>query len=528
MPRGLRMLILHAITASVVLAFQQPEPPFRLRTDTHMVEVDVSVRDSRGRPVEDLKAADFTLTDNGKVRPITVFSATRNPASSDALPAEADHVPFARRVFSNRTASWRAPAVHSTIILLDGINGWFDNFNMARQGVLELLSTVAADENVALYALVNGIGMIVLQDYTRDKSRLASAVANFIPRGMHAAPPYLPEGAEGLMEDLRPGGGALRPNDYRFASELEKQAALLIASEDVRKSFEALAKKLRSIPGRKSVFWVTQGFPPSVLRDIHQADWNNTLTDLNDANIALNTVDSNGLGGPPRYWGPGAILTMQQLAERTGGQSYFQRNDLGNALASGVAASRTNYVLGFYVTALDGKYHELKVRVARPGLELRHRHGYYARSDGTPARDTKETPLDAELLNPGASNGVGIVAKYEIVPGDPRATLKVYMTLAPEGLTVTKSEAGYRGRIDELFVVSDRYGRTGWRLSHENQFTIRPEFVEMFDAKGVTMTQVIPMAAGATKLTVVVRDTKSGRVGSLVIPLEADVPEGQQ
>jgi len=71
------------------------------------------------------------------------------------------------------------------------------------------------------------------------------------------------------------------------------------------------------------------------------------FTALNAANVAVNTVDSNRLGGPPRLWGAGAMLTMQQVAERTGGQAYYHRNDLDGAIAEGIAAARDSYTLGF-------------------------------------------------------------------------------------------------------------------------------------------------------------------------------------
>jgi len=80
---------------------------------------------------------------------------------------------------------------------------------------------------------------------------------------------------------------------------------------------------------------------------MNQFGWDKTVTALNDANIAVNTVDSFTLGGPPaRFWGPGGILTMEQVAEETGGEAYFHRNDLDAAMASGIADSRRSYTLG--------------------------------------------------------------------------------------------------------------------------------------------------------------------------------------
>ncbi|HLK46560.1 MAG TPA: VWA domain-containing protein, partial [Bryobacteraceae bacterium] len=374
-------------------ALLQDDAPFRLRTDTRVVEIDVSVRDSQGRPVENLDKTDFKVTDNGKARPFTIFSINRGQTMSASRGAQPDNPPalaagstLPPNVFSNAGA-FTPPQGHSTILLVDAINGWFDNFGLARQAVLGLLTKAPADEKIALYVLVKGVGMVTLQSYTTDRSKLATAIAQFTPRGMPAAPPRM-EGSEGMIET--PSNGKQDVSFSRepdlvqagFTSIEEKEFAVRISAEDVRAALNGLAEQLKNVPGRKSVFWITQGFPPAQVRDVNQAGWDKTFANLNDANIAVNTVDDNGLGGPLRYWGPGAIRTLQQVAEATGGQAYFYRNDLDAAMASGIADSRSSYTLGFYLTQMDGKYHKLKVRVDRPGLELTYRLGYYAQNEG--------------------------------------------------------------------------------------------------------------------------------------------------
>lgn len=135
--------------------FMQDESVVKLRAETRVVEIDVSVRDSDGRPVEGLKQPDFTILDNGKARAFSIFSFNRNTPdkrSSNSPDPESERpqmLPIRPalppNVFTNADAGSLPPAGHSTIILLDGVNGWFDNFVMARQGVLGLMATVPAN-----------------------------------------------------------------------------------------------------------------------------------------------------------------------------------------------------------------------------------------------------------------------------------------------------------------------------------------------------------------------------------------------
>src|ERR1019366_3346250 len=107
------------------------------------------------------------------------------------------------------------------------------------------------------------------------------------------------------------------------------------------------------------------------------AAWNKTITALNEANVAVNTVDSRGMfrGGDPNSPSNrmGRTLdTLQEIADRAGGKAYIRRNDLDTAIEEGIEASRSAYTLGFYLTVADRdeKFHALKVQAHRRGLQL--------------------------------------------------------------------------------------------------------------------------------------------------------------
>ncbi len=166
--------------------------------------------------------------------------------------------------------------------------------------------------------------------------------------------------------------------------------------------------------------------------------WEKTFAALNDANIAVNTVDDNTLFGPPRGFA-GAISMMQQVAEETGGRAYFHRNDLDDAMASGIADSRMSYTLAFYLTEMDGKYHSLQVHVDRPGLDLNYRQGYDAQTEAIRISSTRKSDMNSALLNPSGVNDVGITAKLDFVPGKPRGTLTAHLKPDPQSLSSSRA-----------------------------------------------------------------------------------------
>lgn len=80
---------------------------------------------------------------------------------------------------------------------------------------------------------------------------------------------------------------------------------------------------------------------------------------------------------------PDSILN--RFATETGG-GYFDLKkdaDLNSSFTRIAQELRSQYLLGFSPTALDGKVHRLEVRVKRPGLKARSRRSYTASAEGT-------------------------------------------------------------------------------------------------------------------------------------------------
>src|SRR5207249_2615637 len=96
-------------------------------------------------------------------------------------------------------------------------------------------------------------------------------------------------------------------------------------------------------------------------------------------NVAVYPVDVRGLVPTPP---PPALMF---IADRTGGVASIWTNGLTSAIARSVADSEVIYTLGFYVPteSQDVRFHKLDVKVARKGVQVRAREGYYGFGDAT-------------------------------------------------------------------------------------------------------------------------------------------------
>ncbi len=218
-----------------------------------------------------------------------------------------------------------------TAIVLDGINTEFLDQSYVRDQAIEAVKRMQLNESIAILALTPGLK---LQNFTRNRERLLDTINGFLPN----LPPY--------------------PMRQRIQFTL---AAL-----------KNLAGRMSGTAGRKSIVWITGGFPRV---RAYESVIQKTLNQVNEANVAIYPVDARGLmlNGGARN-----IETMEQFADATGGEPYYNRNDISVATEEAMEDSRSTYVVGFYLgdKDRDHRFHELRVEVDRPGAVLHYRRGY--------------------------------------------------------------------------------------------------------------------------------------------------------
>jgi len=477
-----------------------------MHAQARVVQVDVVVTDSNGKPVAGLSKDDFTVTDNNKPRGIDIFSLGSEEAMPVTLPSE----PLPLHVFSNRN---RRPASisHSTVILLDANpadpkSDEYKQYLSASGQAKGLIFSLRPDERIALYVVSRAEGMLLLQDFTSDRAPLLKAMAGYKPRGIHIGGPFFvyekPKDRPDMPPATQPTESPRR--DPNFVPKRETDYQTDSSVRENRLSLQTLAERLALVPGRKNVFWATTGFSSALIHDMGQIPWDHTIAALNEANVALNTVS-------------GCFSAQIEIAERTEGSALCNG---GPSAASLITASRTTYTLGFYLqeSERDDAFHSLKVKVNRSHVELFYRQGYFA-GKTQDALHERRPELETALLNQVDSTGVGITARVETTSGSPRGALDIRLNLDAATLSLGEKTGGWMGNVEEIFVQTNENGNTLAKVSDNKEFEVTAADRAGFDSEGVSWPMSIPLVDGAIKLTIVVRDSKTGHLGSLTIPL---------
>ena len=531
-----------------------------LRVETRLIEVNVVAQDSRGHAATALTRDDFKLFDNGKEVSIDVFSAV----SAETAPATTTLPP---NTFSNRLQG--APP-SATVILLDGINTSFEDQTWARSEVVRFLEELRPHDRAAIFLL--GEHLYVLQDFTSDPkallqvlkssrarvSRELAASAPPQPTPGSAQPVDLGTALEQLNSSLPAGPGGAPPSTASVqgaaALNAQAQAEAVMEQFEMRKSsffvmdrvartmaaLIALADYLAQFPGRKNLIWVSAGFPiaigfdqpraPGDTRDqVHfTRELQRAFKALNNADLAVYPVDARGLVAMvPRGMDMNDLFstqgTMEELADHTGGRAFYNTNDIARVMRTAVDDSQADYTLGFYPHHVrwDGKYHELKVKVTRPGVHLRYRKGYYATLDAPRDEEQIRTVFQRALHSPLDSTGLGLTVTLEKIAKDPspRAVLRIVMDA--HNLNFQDRNGDKAVELEMLFAQSGTDGKVLNSFSQTVNMRIAGKGMERILNRGLTLGKWVGLVDGAATLELVVRDPSSGNIGSVRIPLGA-------
>jgi len=284
-------------------------------------------------------------------------------------------------------------------------------------------------------------------------------------------------------------------------------------------------------PGRE----VFAGFEDDLLR---------ATKALNDADIAVYPVDARGLLAIPKIMTaqssgiikperlgsqalptismtPAGMITMQMLAENTGGRPFYNTNDLEHAIREAVEDSEVTYTLAFYADAakLDSQYHKLKVEVNRKHVDVRYRRAYLATPAGAPGEFEREAVIRDALWSPIDSGGVALAGRVEKVQQPKPDGMRVTVSLDPSELLFEEHDGRHKIAVEFAFALLDADGRTLDTLHQVKTLDLDAKQYQELSNKFVVTKTLEPNAA-VRQVKVIVLDRGSGRLGSLTLPVK--------
>ena len=438
-----------ACAAGVLAAAQEQAAPPVFRTGIDLIQLDVSALDSERRPVRGLTAGDFTVTVDGQPRPVVTFRPVDLPTP---LPAAA---PWVRDVAPDVVTNVRTSGRVVAIVIDDGSFGVPRVADLFAVRKARDLARAAIDElgPEDLAAVLFTENSRTSQGFTTDRRRLIAAIDN-------AALTPSPGAGTGMgMSDH-----ALDMNDP-FGVNRPSCDCGVCSIEAVGR----IADALRPLAGqRKLLIFISAGvrvdaqvsvpYDPIGKSYIYRVEHCNAAKQkaMSDAfrraalsNVTIQSVDVRGLLAADRaatLSDIGVVETtggidlrvefLQAMAENTGGRAVVRNNEMEREVPALFDETSAYYLLGVEAPPANDRdqLHRIEVRVGRPEVEVRTRHGYYTPTPQERKAAANTGDLDTAIA--GVLPRTDLPLDVSVVPfADPddpaRSALAVVLTVTP-------------------------------------------------------------------------------------------------
>lgn len=524
----------------------EPEPPAGAFFDTVQVDVvniDVYVEDEEGEPVRGLTQEEFELYVDGRRVPIASFYA----AEDEQVPADTSALRSTGATPQTGTPSTEAPRDQRLYVVF-----YIDNFNLRppdRNRVLRRLGrfvTGTVPEGARMMLVTYDHSLHVRQPFTSDPRLILEAAAE----------------AEKLS-----GLAVSRDADRRLAmdeieeadDELYALSAAQSFAEQRRTELEApleglerLMEPLGGLDGRVALIHVSSGLPRRVGEDLFvmaanrfprshartlsfRYDMTSTYERLiraaNGSRVSIYALDAGGLqslgsisaaeGGSLRGGGFFEVDAVHQanlqaplhrLARETGGLALTNSNNLDLVFDQLAEDLTAYYSLGYDTGGASvGGYHEIEIRVDRPGVKVRYRDGFRALSLERRLEQGVEAMLrlDRESVNPVGLRAITLPGTT--TDGDGGVRLDVQIPLS--GVTLVPGDGRWRGRLRLAVGAIDAEGNTSPLTRSEPLDLVIPDAqYEEALQQHVTWSATLVADPGRQRVAVGVVDLVSGQL----------------
>jgi VWFA-related protein len=552
-----------------VVACAQDEEVVKVKSN--LVNIDVIVKDKKGKFISDLKAEDFVITENGQPQKLEFFDAPL--AHGDA------------RKSGEATTTGVEPGAPPTPVMprnyvslvLDFQSTDIANLKRVKDGAIKYVREQVTDAD-AVAVLVVTHNLQLVQTFTQDKPRLIASLENLgaAPDSKSFEQRDIAENIANLRDNLNgapasPGnitttaGGSAAARVMIMQRVLQqfiqlRTALSLQQARPVLAALAAIAEGLRPIPGKKTLVLFSQGFvTPAVL------DWQvqSTIDIANRANVAIYIIDSAGLrtSAPNGSYIPStplggisAATNQEQRIQAVGGETVFDtarqegltreydvlyrlsgdtggkflkgNNDIGLGLERINEEIQARYTLAYRSTNqnFDGSFRKVKIEVRRPDLQIVSRNGYYAIP---PEEIVLLSPADKKLLanfNEAKANP-GLPLFVSLTPFRTREglyTVPLAIELPPSAVKFDRKGDKRSMQLEVLGVLKNGSDRVVSRLGGNFDVNLSAADYDQILNNNIFYRQDLQLAAGEYTIDLIVKDKLTDKLAAyrqqLVLP----------
>ena len=554
----------------------KPVEPLTIKLSVEEVRLDVVAVDNRGRPVTDLKTADFEVFQNGRQQKILSSVYVKDQSDAAAQPSVSQKEN--RNITPLPTAALKKEDTRRTIIFVldEGSMSFEDVYNakMALRNFVE--KQMQTGDMVAI--LTTGRGNSALQMFLSDKKQLLARI-NAI-RITSPAPDPNPDDShfyriyDNQLFTLSYGIRALKdmpgrkilnmltaetsvnvPTTRIMGAMGESPIERINFTNEYNGRFSRLAEdalragvvvNFLNIGGLKS---------HTRIQDVSVASWNSRDIDPNTPDPAASSPETLLKGDYYDNWNirrmrepPAWVKENLEQAEKDRFENALDARNLVNPLPAktgGVTIENSNFFLegvgrdvdnlmkGYYLITYEPPpdtfspgdkevYHQIKVNVKRRNIQVHTRDGFYNRQESVAeAAAPAVHPLQNAIFSPFlyADLSVNTAAGY-VRDSKAGYLIRSWIHLDPKDVKFVETDGGgARIDLETVCLTSDINGVIHDLMEAEYSFNIAPENksenIAWIQKHGIRFAMLLPVKKpGSYYVRTAVQDKESGKVGS--------------
>jgi VWFA-related protein len=504
------------------------QPIFRAGVD--LIEVDVGVVDSQGRPIRDLLAPEFNVTVDGKPRRVV---------SAEFVSLRAMEAYDRRRTVESSEASisTNAERVRGRLVMIavDRDNISFGAGRNATTAAGRFLDKLGPTDLVA-FMTVPQPGPFV--DFTANHQRVRTELERFVGLGQTAKAMRLNMGVDEALrlvraydprlqqELLQRYCGQFAPNTGAYldcVADVHSEAVTIVQQVEHKThqsvgTLEAIMRALRDLEGPKSLIWISEG----LIIERTGFDLTNLGRLAGAANVTLHVLllDRNLFDASEAVRSP-SVMRDRDL-EETGLEMLagHTRGSLHHIVAGADFAFERieDEISGYYLLGVesleadaDGERHDLKVAVRRPNATVRARPEFTVPAKGAANLESPQESIARALRSPFAVTSLPLRMATYAYKGEGDSKIQVVVATEIDG-----TDAGEKADVTLGYLLQDIDGKVV--LNNVQRTTL-----ERRDGpRGPVLEHVALMTVepGAYSLKLAAVDG-AGRRGSIDHPLQA-------
>jgi len=510
---------------TVTPGVQAAGPQTRFKAGVDIVETSAIVLDKNRKPIKGLTERDFTIFEDGVLRPIVAFSAETLPAP--VVPSAPWMQTVASDVDSNTEARGRL-----IVIIIDDANNFPPLPHAGGGGGVPAQILLPSGRSVGGGGGGRGQGgsttgpVSAVYSFEQTKQAARRAIDGLGPTDEAAV----------IFTSTGWDGQSFTSDHARLVAAVERTrltppisysgcSALLASAEALLQATDALA----SVPHRmKLVLYVSVGLQVGLMgpqsspcaetvqgltqRAVHSAQLGNVL---------VYSVDPTGLYGAPLTGGGGARLNfLTDVSENTGARALLRTNNVALKVPGLLEETNSYYLLGYERSgpARDGQFYRLEVKlVGHPDWQVAFR------------RLRQDAP-------PESSGRLGVTPTEAAIEGyAPESALPISVSVAPFAATQDAASVQVTLRIalpanapvmetDQEDVLVRAFTIDGRSIAQSHQSTpvpviLRPASGDQPRTQQTNVSLQMNLAPGRYALRIGVRSVGAGTVGSVYTDL---------